>query len=112
MMVIFFPKPIAITAMLIVVFCDTMAALIGKNYGQNYIGTKTVEGGIAFFLTGIFVIMFTPKLTGELTEYFAAFTALSITTIVEILPTKIDDNITIPFTFAITYLLTLKIITG
>ena len=112
MMVVIFPKPIAISSLFVLVFCDSIAALIGRNFGQSKIGSKTIEGSIAFFFTGIIVILLAPKLTAQFMEYFSAVSALLITTIVELLPLKLDDNITIPFTFAIIYYLTFKIFTG
>lgn len=105
----FFPKEIAVMAILILTICDTTAALIGKNYGKIAYKNKTLEGTITFFLTGAIIIFLTPKITGSTLEYFIAFTALLFASIAEFLPTKIDDNISVPIVFSVIYYVLFKI---
>lgn len=107
--VIVFPKPVAITSMLIVIFCDSFAAIIGKNWGKHFISSKTIEGSLAFLISGIIIIIFTPKVTESIAEYYLGFTAVLFSAIFELIPVKIDDNITTPIFFGLVYLVLLKI---
>lgn len=106
--VIAFPKPVAVTSMLILSISDSFAAIIGKAYGRHYVSSKTIEGSAAFFVTGMIVIMITPKMTDSISEYALASVAVLVTTLFELIPLKIDDNIVIPMFFGITYLLLFK----
>lgn len=105
----FFPKEIAVMAILVLTICDTTAALIGKNYGKIAYSNKTLEGTLTFFFTGAIIIFLTPKITGTTIEYFIAFTALLFASIAEFLPTKIDDNISVPIVFSVIYYVLFKI---
>lgn len=107
--VIIFPKPIAITSMFIVIFSDTAAAIFGKVYGKHFINSKTIEGSLAFFFTGVVLILITPKMTSNINEYYVGIFAMIVTTFFELIPNKIDDNISIPIFFGLIYLLLLKI---
>ncbi len=107
--VIIFSKPVAITSMLIIVFCDSAAAIVGKVYGKHFIKNRTLEGSAAFFITGMIVIFLTLKETTSVYEYFIALLALLLTTAFELLPNKIDDNLSIPLFFGIVYTALIKI---
>ena len=107
--VLFFPKPVAITSMLVVIFCDSFAAIIGKNWGRHFISNKTFEGSAAFFISGMIIIFLTPKVTTSVNEYFIGFAAVFLSTIFELLPVKIDDNISTPIFFGLVYMALLKI---
>jgi dolichol kinase len=107
--VIIFPKQIAITAMFVVIFCDSFAAIAGKSIGKHFIANKTLEGSLAFFVTGVIIIILTPKVTDSITEYYIGFIAILLSTIFELIPLKIDDNISTPIFFGLVYLLLLKI---
>jgi dolichol kinase len=98
---IFFEKHVAISALLITTFGDTFAALAGKSIGRVKFWGKTLEGSIAFFLTGLVVLYFMGMLGGIL--LIPAIIALVITTVFELLPLPIDDNITIPFSFCFAF---------
>lgn len=107
--VLIFPKPLAITSMFVVIFCDSFAAIIGKNWGRHFLLNKTLEGSAAFFVTGIIIILLTPKVTTSVYEYFIGFSAVFLSTIFELLPLKIDDNISTPIFFGLVYMVLLKI---
>ncbi len=107
--VIIFPKPIAITSMFIIIICDSSAAIFGKVYGRSFIGNKTIEGSLTFFISGLIIVLLTPKLTDLSVEYYIAAAAVLFTTMFEILPIKIDDNISIPVFFGAVYYVLLKI---
>lgn len=109
--VLVFPKPVAITSMFIVIIADSMAALVGMVFGRHIIRKgKSVEGSVAFFLTGILIVLFSPKLTEYAVEFYIAVVAVVVTTFIELVPTKIDDNVIIPLSFGIVYLALVKII--
>lgn len=61
----------AISALMIMIFADTAASVVGKKYGKTkvrvpYIGDKrSLEGSIAFFVTAFFVCLLTFYLTGN-----------------------------------------------
>ena len=107
---ILFPKPVAITSMLIVIFCDSMAAIIGILFGKRKIGKgKTLEGSFAFLFTGLIIVWLSPKLTETSAEFIVAAASVFLTTFVELVPVKIDDNIVIPMFFGTIYLILFKI---
>ena len=107
--VVLFPKEIAIAAILIMTIGDAVAAIVGKSFGKIKFFTKTVEGSVAFFIAGILIIMFTPKLTTDINEFYIGIAAVSFTTVIEILPLKLDDNITVPIAFSLAYLTLMKL---
>ncbi|MFA5405441.1 MAG: diacylglycerol/polyprenol kinase family protein [Ignavibacteria bacterium] len=98
-----FEREIASTAILIMIICDSFAALIGKKFGKHGLWNKTIEGSITFFIVGLIIVILTPKVTNSHTEYIYAIIALLIATLIEALPFEIDDNITIPVSFGIIY---------
>jgi len=107
--VIIFPKPVAVMSMLVLVVCDSFAAIFGKLLGRTKIGAKSLEGSAGFFFSGLAVIILTPKMTDNNTEYVIAAASVLITTFFELIPLKLDDNITIPVFFGVTYLILFKI---
>lgn len=53
---VIFPMEIAINAILVLIWCDTAAALIGIKYGKIILyKSKTLEGSTAFVITGIII---------------------------------------------------------
>lgn len=101
--ILLFRKEIAAQAIMIMIICDTFAALIGKKFGKFTVGNKTLEGSITFFLLGVAIVLLTPKITTNYFEYIYALIALFIATIIESLPFEIDDNISVPLSFGIVY---------
>jgi dolichol kinase len=91
--ILFFPKPIAIASLLILILADTSAAMVGKGIGKIPIFGKTLEGSMAFFICALLIVWTYPNL-GRVSGSLAALGA----TVIEILPTRIDDNLTIPLT--------------
>ena len=52
-LVIIMPKMVAMFALSVLIFSDTMAALIGRAYGRHkLVGKKTWEGTMAFLISG------------------------------------------------------------
>ena len=89
--ILLFPKPIAIASILILILADTSAALVGKAIGKISIFGKTLEGSMAFFLCALLIVWAYPNLN----RFSGSLAALGAT-VIEILPTGIDDNLTIP----------------
>ena len=89
--VLLFPKPIAIVSLLIVILSDTAAALVGRGIGRTRLFGKTLEGSIAFFITSLLIVWCYP----DLNRFSGTLAALG-GTLIELLPTRLDDNLTIP----------------
>ena len=89
--ILLFPKAIAITSLLILILSDTAGALVGKWIGRVRIFGKTLEGSGAFFLSSLLIVWSYPQLN-RLSGSLAALGA----TLIEILPIKVDDNLSIP----------------
>jgi dolichol kinase len=93
--ILLFPKSIAITSLYILILADTSAALVGKGIGKISIFGKTLEGSIAFFFCALLIVWIYPNL-----DHFSGSLAALGATVIEILPTRIDDNLTIPLVAA------------
>jgi dolichol kinase len=89
--ILLFPKPIAIVSILILILSDTTAALVGKRIGRVKIFGKTLEGSMAFLITSLLIVWIYPHLS-RIPGSFAALGA----TVIEVLPIKLDDNLSIP----------------
>jgi dolichol kinase len=89
--ILLFPKSIALTSILILILSDTAAALVGKWVGRIRIFGKTLEGSIAFFLTSLFIVWIYPNLN----RFSGSLAALGAT-LIEILPVRLNDNLSIP----------------
>ena len=89
--VLLFPKPIAITSLLILILSDTAAALVGKAIGRVRIFGKTLEGSAAFFVTSLLIVWFFPNL-----NRFSGTLAALGGTLIELVPIRLNDNLSIP----------------
>jgi dolichol kinase len=89
--ILLFPKSIAIVSILILILSDTAAALVGKWIGRVKIFGKTLEGSMAFLLTSLLIVWIYPNLN----RFSGSLAALG-TTLIEVLPIKLSDNLTIP----------------
>jgi dolichol kinase len=89
--VLLFPKPIAITSLLILILSDTAAALVGKEMGRIRIFGKTLEGSAAFFFTSLLIVWLYPNL-----NRFSGTLAALGGTLIEVLPIRVNDNLSIP----------------
>ena len=96
-LLLFFDMYVCIASILIMSYSDTAAAIVGKKYGKVKIFNKTLEGSFAFFVVGLFIILaIYPNIS-----LFYSLLALIIATIVELLPFKVDDNLSVPLTVAL-----------
>ncbi len=108
--IITFPKSIALTAIFTLAIADPLSAIIGIKYGKHRIVEgKSLEGSAAFLLSTMIVcfLIFIP-LPGN---YFWPVMANSFFlglfgSAFEMIPLKLDDNLTIPlFTATILWIL-------
>ena len=98
------PMPIAITGFLILVFSDSLAALVGKSIASQPFFEKSFAGSIAFFISAL-IIMIAVGIHYEVKFlfYFFGFFCAFFVCILEARPSifKIDDNFMIPTAFSI-----------
>lgn len=98
-----FPKIIFITAFTMLIICDIAAALIGRRYGKHKFLAKSLEGTVAFFLFGILVVAFTPKIDGLFLEFIIGAIGGAVGAIIENVSYGwADDNLTIPISIGFT----------
>lgn len=95
-----FPKMIAIVAVYTLAISDPLSAIIGIRFGKTKIVPhKTLEGSTAFFIS-MFIISFLVLLSFlDLSTFYVFLISIFIsfaTSAFEMIPFKIDDNITIP----------------
>ena len=102
-----FSEGIAICSLLIMSISDTLAALIGKRYGVIKFKDKTLEGSLIFFISSIFIILMMNL------NLLIAIISVFIATYVEYAkPGNIDDNLSVPFSFSISYFLFSKVLSA
>jgi dolichol kinase len=100
--VILFPKPVTIASLYILIISDAMAAIVGTGWGKTRIFAKSLEGSIAFFVSGTIVVLLAMQdkpLWGESAmqgHLFWGVLAVAGATLAELFPTGLDDNLTIP----------------
>lgn len=101
-----FPKMVALVAIYTLAVADPLSAIIGIRWGKHKIGQrKSVEGSLAFFIATFGVcwyVLYSQNYPLSGHHYFAAFLLAVLTTAFELIPLRIDDNLTIPlFTAAV-----------
>lgn len=101
--VIVFPKVIFITAFSVLIISDSIAALVGRKFGTHKFLSKSLEGTLAFFVSGMIVVLFTPKVEYVLGEYIIGIIGVAIGAIAENISFGFaDDNMAIPLSIGIT----------
>jgi len=114
-----------IAGILLMIISDTLASIIGKKYGKRKINipwvktTRSLEGSLAFFISGFFLCLFAftfigvinPTTPGHLTLEVALLYSLitsALATIIELFSPSTWDDLTIPIaTVVCVFLLTL-----
>jgi dolichol kinase len=87
-----FSLPAATIGMLTIILGDTFAALIGRRWGRHRtIGSRTVEGSLAFLAVSFAAGACTPGL-----PLVIGLMAAPLATVVEMFSTRIDDNLSVP----------------
>ena len=113
--IITFPKSIALTAIFTLAIADPMSAIIGIKYGKHKIVKgKSLEGSAAFFISTTIVcfLIFIPLPENNFWPVLANSLFLGLfASVFEMIPLKIDDNLTIPL-FTATMLWILAATTG
>jgi dolichol kinase len=100
-----FPKIIAVIAIYTLACSDPLSAIIGIKFGKHPIAeNKTMEGSLTFFFSTLLCIflpfMFTTSLPLGKNLMFSSLLATLITAF-ELVPSRIDDNLTIPLATAV-----------
>ena len=92
---LFFDKEIAILALMYIAVGDPLAGVVGKRYGRAKVGSKSVEGTLAFAVgagaAGCALIA-----GGLDVPYWVALGGAGVGALVELLPSPVDDNLTVP----------------
>jgi dolichol kinase len=100
-----FPKPVAIAAIFTLAFADPLSAIIGIRFGKRRIvKEKSLEGSAAFFIATFLVVMLTFFSSVEgmtWTIVGMSFLVALLGSAFEMIPLRIDDNLTIPLFTAI-----------
>lgn len=113
LLVLLFPKIIAVTAFALVAVSDTIAALVGKKFGRHKIGDKSIEGSLAFLASALLIIAVVPNLHPAAGVLMAVTATLTEAVSPKVNGFKIDDNLTIPLVSAAAgYLLYLVVLPG
>jgi len=105
LLVLLFPKILAITAFSMVAVSDTVAALAGKVFGRHRFGHKSLEGSAAFFISSLLIVSIVPGLNLPVGIVMAITATLTEAFVFRIGEFRIDDNLTIPLISAGTGLL-------
>ena len=98
LLTLFFPGKTGAAALTMFMIADASAALFGRKWGRHYWGQskKTIEGTIAFFITGAIILYFFPGM-----DLFRALCASGLAAALEILDRPLNDNIQVPFMIAL-----------
>jgi dolichol kinase len=95
--VLIFPKVIVVTAFAVLIIGDTLAALIGRRFGKHKFLFKSLEGTLAFFVSGIIVVFLSPKIEYRFSEYMIGIVSIAFGAIIENISFGLaDDNLVIP----------------
>lgn len=102
--IFFFSRNVAITAMLFLSLGDAAAELSGKNFGRLRIFGRSLEGTAAFFLVA-FVTAF-----ALFDDWRIALVGAFAGSVVELLSFEVDDNLTVPIGSALALSLALVLL--
>ncbi len=99
-----FPKGLAITAWLILIISDALAALVGVKLGTKLSNGKSLEGSFAFFVSALFISIICYFAIGYNTNFFIIILSSAITTLVEFYAKQLNlnDNLIIPLSYGLT----------
>jgi dolichol kinase len=95
--ILFFPRLIAVTGMLLLSLGDSISAIVGRLYGKKqFAPNRSYAGTFTFFLVGIVIVFITPKYLYSPSEYIITLCAICVTTAVDSLNLPTNDNFAIP----------------
>jgi len=99
--ILFFPKYIAVSGILLLSLGDSLSGIMGRLYGRKlYAPNRSYVGTITFFVVGIIIVFVTPKYFYSAAEYSMAASVILVTTIVDSLNLPMNDNFAIPVVFS------------
>jgi len=94
------PKPAALIAIYTLAIADPAAAVVGITWGRRKLGAeRSLEGSLAFFTATFMIALFVLGASTGASALLvggAAFTIALAAAACELLPLRIDDNMTIP----------------
>jgi dolichol kinase len=95
-----FPKTLALIAIYTLAIADPLSALVGITWGRRHlVENKTLEGSLAFWVATAAIAAVVLRTTTVVAATPVAVAALAIGlagAIFEMLPLRVDDNLTIP----------------
>jgi dolichol kinase len=95
-----FPKMLALIAIYTLAIADPLSALVGITWGRHHVVPgKSVEGSLAFFVATAAITAVVLRVTTVVAPGPIAVAALAIGlagAVFEMLPLRLDDNLTIP----------------
>lgn len=103
----FFPRDVAFTSFLVLIFSDLTAALIGRKFGKVKILKKSLEGTIAFFISATAISTICFLFLSETYQFlFFCIAASLVASIIELFSgeLRLDDNLSVPISYCLTYL--------
>ena len=89
-----FPLEIAVAAILVLAVADPCASYLGRRFGKRSLGSGTVEGTLVFLAVAFLILALFEELP------VAAGVAL-LASVVEPIPWRLDDNLTVPITVGV-----------
>ncbi|MBO8130448.1 MAG: hypothetical protein H0Z29_02900 [Candidatus Marinimicrobia bacterium] len=89
--IFFFPKDVATTVLLFLTIGDSTACILGMKYGRIKIFNKTLEGSLAFTISSLIATIWITSI-----PFHIKIVGVLVAALVELLPKKFDDNISIP----------------
>lgn len=95
MALLLFPKEIALFSMTVLAVGDPSAYIVGSNFGRLRIGKKSIEGSLAFFTAAVITGLLFHRLWDPLSVTAMIMGALT-GAVTELIPVRINDNLTIP----------------
>jgi dolichol kinase len=103
-----FPTLIGVTAFTILIISDTFAALVGRQFKSGPFLDKSIAGSATFAITAMIVVaIYASIFTAPWTFWAAGAVASATAAVVEAsaIRMRMDDNISIPFSFGIAMML-------
>jgi dolichol kinase len=98
--IVAFPKHIALIGVYSLAFADPLSAIFGIKYGKHKItANRSIEGSLAFFISIFIVTLFILGGYNQSIDFGVFIIAFAMGTLgagFDLIPLKLDDNLTIP----------------
>jgi len=100
--IIFFPKQVAIYALVFTVFGDAASTIIGKKFGRKrFWKDKSIAGTSGFFITTFIIGIILNFIPSLMIGWLKILEGAAFSAFIEFLPIPIDDNFTVPILTAV-----------